>query len=106
MATADYSAMKKSFRKFVRKNAPGISKKRLDYAVNMHFLQYGPNETLGSAIQPGFVLVDLEGIEENVALDMVADLNEAIGQPYKQSLLSKVQGFFERNFGAPPLPKA
>jgi len=101
MASADYAVMKRNFRRRVRKDSPYMSKKRLDYAINMHFLQYGPNETLGSALQPGSVLVDLEGIQENIALDMVADLNEAIAQPYRPSLLSKVKGFFEKNFGAP-----
>lgn len=105
MASADYATLKRNFRRRVRKDSPHMSKKRLDYAVDMHFLQYGPNETLGLALQPGTVVVDLEGIQENIALDILADLNEAIAQPYRQSILSKVKGFFEKNFGAPPIPQ-
>jgi len=102
---SDYAVMKKNFRRFVKKNAPGISKRKLDESVGMHFLQYGPNDSLGSAVQPGYLLIDVEGIEQNIALDQIADLNEAIGQPYQQTLGSKVRAFFQKNFGAPPLPK-
>jgi hypothetical protein len=61
----DYQELKKNLKESAKKESEfRPSTKRLAYIVSVELLNYGPNESLGDAIRPGWALVDEEAIEK------------------------------------------
>jgi len=67
----DYKSMVKATIKMFRKEYPYMkpSSTKLRASIGVHLLNLGPNETLGDAIKPGYVLVDEDSIKEAVKLE-------------------------------------
>lgn len=59
----DYQTLKKNLIKKAKKELKGYSNHYIKYAVGVELLQFGPNESLASAIKPGFALIDMDAIE-------------------------------------------
>jgi hypothetical protein len=62
ISARDYEFMRTSLRKVGKKQRLGG--RRLDMAVEMELLNYGPNQSLKNAIRQGFALVDTKTIKE------------------------------------------
>lgn len=54
----DSSALKKNLVTKAKKSMPSASKKYVDYSVGMEWLNYGPNESLGNVLKPGYAVID------------------------------------------------
>jgi hypothetical protein len=63
----DYKVLGNNLKKKFKKEYPYLNNNKLDYSVGMELLNYGPNESLSEAISPGYALVDVKAIEQEVS---------------------------------------
>jgi len=61
MSPQDYKVLRNNVKTSFKRENPGLSKAKLELAVGMHLLNYGPVEC--KAIRPGHILVDLAAIQ-------------------------------------------
>lgn len=111
MSYQDYTELTRNLRRKVRKLLGRYATKQsVNQAVSLELLQFGPSTVLGEAVRPGYVLVDTEGLQENIDRDRKAieaeaaaalDLSERRERMNQPGVLGAVRGFFEKNFGDP-----
>ena len=83
MSEEDYKTLAKNVKAKFRKEYPYISKKALESAVGMCLLNYGPNTSAFSkAIKPGFVVVDTDKLETEMARDAKEESHAADANRY------------------------
>jgi hypothetical protein len=63
LSRADSSTLRKYLKRTVKKGSKNAPAKYLQYVEGMHWLNYGPNESLDRAIKPGYALIDLKTIK-------------------------------------------
>lgn len=59
MSKEDYAKLRKNTMKLYRQEYGSLSSNALRNAVGMELLNFGPNQSLGNAIKPGYVLVEV-----------------------------------------------
>lgn len=63
LSNKDYDKIVKSTFLQFKKEYPNINRRQLKTSVMMHLLNFGPNQTLEKAIQPGYAIVDISSIK-------------------------------------------
>lgn len=63
----DYRELRKNLLALAKKGCPGTSSRLINLSVGMDLLNYGPNETFGNVIRPGYALIDVHSIEKGLS---------------------------------------
>ena len=66
MSKEDIKEVRKYTREQHKKDYPYQNNKQIDYSESFDFLCYGVNSSLENVLKPGYVLVDVEGIEREI----------------------------------------
>jgi len=61
----DYKELRNNVTKLAKKERPYAPSKSIQATVGWVLLDYGPNESLGDAIKPGYALIDEEAIKNS-----------------------------------------
>lgn len=54
----DYRTLRDNLKKYAKKKLNGTPERVINYSVGMDLLNYGPNESLGDMIRPGWALIE------------------------------------------------
>ena len=57
MSKQDYTKIKRTLQKNLKKEKPYLSKQMITKSVNNYLLNIGPNELAGDAVKPGYLII-------------------------------------------------
>jgi hypothetical protein len=102
-AESDLKQLRRNYRKTLRKEFPRAKKSGLDESTVEYFTQFMTNDALESALKPGYVLIDFDGIGNSIRQFEEFQEAEKLAKELaaKPNLLQSVKNFFIATFGAP-----
>jgi hypothetical protein len=95
----DAAVLRRNNRRKIRSQMKYASKKAVDHAIGMDWLNHGPNTSLGKSIRPGWALVDDDGIRTDKFVERVRKaIEEKLEEPQPPTLKERLLAFFEKHF--------